>query len=145
MKYMLALCGALVLNAIANLSMKVGTQGGGLGASGVAGAIKMILGSPVLLVGLVCFGCNAFLYMYALQSKTLQISIAYPIMVGGGYAIISVAAYFLPSLQERLSPGQWVGVALILAGVLTAAFQTPTQLPAEQASATGSQASDQPV
>jgi small multidrug resistance pump len=132
MKYMIALCGALVLNAVANLSMKVGTQGGGLTENGATGAIRAILGSPVLLIGLVCFACNAFLYMYALQSKTLQISIAYPIMVGGGYAIISVAAFFLPSLQERLSPGQWVGVALILVGVLTVALLTPAELtPAE--------------
>ncbi|GJM26787.1 MAG: hypothetical protein DHS20C16_32020 [Phycisphaerae bacterium] len=131
MKYMIALCGALILNAVANISMKVGTQGGGLAENGATGAIRTILGSPVLLLGLTCFACNAFLYMYALQSKTLQISIAYPIMVGGGYAIISVAAYFLPSLQERLSAGQWVGVGLILAGVLTVALLTPAELPAD--------------
>ncbi len=125
MKFIIALCGALVLNAIANLSMKIGTQGGGLTNGGPVGAIKTVLGSPVLLIGLICFGCNVFLYMYALQSKTLQISVAYPIMVGGGYAIISVSAFFLPSLNERLSAGQWVGVALILAGVLTVAFLTP--------------------
>ncbi len=130
MKYILALCGALVLNAVANLSMKVGTQAGGLGDNGPVGALKFIIGSPILLLGLICFACNAFLYMFALQSKSLQISLAYPIMVGGGYAIISVAAYFLPSLQERLSPGQWVGVAMILAGVITVAVMTPSELPA---------------
>ncbi len=130
MKFMIALCGALVLNAIANLSMKIGTQAGGLTDGGPLGAIKTVLTSPVLLIGLICFACNAFLYMYALQSKTLQISIAYPIMVGGGYAIISVAAFLLPSLHERLSMGQWIGVAMILAGVLTVALLTPGDTPA---------------
>ncbi len=131
MKYIIALCAALVLNAIANLSMKVGTQGGGLGDNGASGAIRTILSSPVLIIGLTCFACNAFLYMFALQSKTLQISIAYPIMVGGGYAIISVAAYFLPSLQEKLTPGQWVGVAMILAGVIIVAVLTPAGAPTD--------------
>ncbi len=131
MKYVVALAGALCLNAVANLSMKVGmksvAQAGGLMDGGAFGAAKAILTSPVLLGGLVCFGLNAVLYMYALQSKTLKISVAYPLMVGGGYAIIAVTAYFLPSLRERLTAGQWAGVAMIMAGVLTVAILTPAE------------------
>jgi multidrug transporter EmrE-like cation transporter len=85
------------------------------------------LGTPILLAGLVCFGMNAFLYMFALQSKSLKISLAYPIMVGGGYAIIATVAYVAPNLKERMSVGQWVGVALILAGVLIVAGLTPAE------------------
>jgi drug/metabolite transporter (DMT)-like permease len=43
-------------------------------------------------------------------------------MVGGGYAIIALAAYFL--LNERLATWQWIGVALILAGVMIVAMNT---------------------
>lgn len=127
MNHVLALTGALILNAAANLMMKVGAndQSGGLMAGGLLGAIKTVLTSPVLLGGLICFGANAALYMYALQSPRLKISIAYPIMVGGGYAIIALLAATLPNLKERLTPGQWVGVVLIMTGVITVAVLTP--------------------
>ena len=48
-------------------------------------------------------------------------------MVGGGYAIIAITAALAPSLRERLSAGQWIGVALILAGVITVAGLTPSE------------------
>jgi multidrug transporter EmrE-like cation transporter len=129
MQYVIALCGALVLNAMANLMLKIGSTkvqaGGGFLADGLPGAARALLTSPVLLTGLVCFGLNACLYMFALQSKTLKISIAYPVMVGGGYAIIAVTAACWPTLRERLTAGQWFGVALVLAGVFVIAVGTP--------------------
>lgn len=128
MKYVIALGGALVLNAVANLCMKMGSktaaESGGLLAGGLSGGVKTILTNPVLLIGLTCFALNAALYMYALQSHSLKISIAYPIMVGGGFAIIAIVAAIAPNLRERLSAGQWIGVALILAGVITVAAVT---------------------
>jgi len=133
MKYVLALGCALVLNAVANLCMKMGMKevdaGGGLMTGGLVSAVRIIITSPVLLGGLICFAANAFLYMFALQSKALKISLAYPLMVGGGYAIIAVAAALAPNLRERLSAGQWIGVLLILAGVVTVAMLTPAAPP----------------
>ena len=130
MKYVIALGTALVLNAVANLLMKMGaksvsTAGDGLSGTDPIGAVMTVVTNPILITGLVCFGLNAFCYMFALQSKTLQISLAYPIMVGGGYAIIAIVAALAPNLRERLSAGQWVGVALILIGVITVAALTP--------------------
>ena len=131
MQHVIALCGALVLNAVANLMLKIGSakveSTGGLLANGVPGAVRTLLNTPVLLMGLLCFGLNVVLYMHALRSPTLKISIAYPIMVGGGYAIIAVTAAFWPSLRERLTVGQWFGVALVLAGVIIIAIRTPVQ------------------
>ena len=121
MSYGIALVAALLLNAVANLLMKIGMQtvaaSGGVMKDGVAGAVKTIVTSAPLVLGLVCFGLNAALYMYALQSKALKISIAYPIMVGGGFAMIAVTAYFHPALRERLAWDQWLGVALVMAGI----------------------------
>ena len=130
MKYLIALAVALLLNASANLMMKAGMirvqDGGGLLAGGLPAAVRTVLTSPVLMVGLVCFALNAACYMFALQSQALKISLAYPVMVGGGYAIIATIAYFW--LDERMTVGQWVGVVLILAGVLTIAVRTPTEV-----------------
>jgi small multidrug resistance pump len=129
MKYAIALAVALLLNASANLMMKAGMTrvqaDGGVLAGGLAQAFRTVLTSPILVIGLVCFALNAACYMFALQSPTLKISLAYPVMVGGGYAIIALVAYLL--LGERMTPGQWLGVALILAGVIAIALRTPAQ------------------
>ena len=126
MKYVFALSVDQILNACANLLMKVGMtevdDSGGLLKDGALGAVRTVLLSPVLITGLVCFALNAAFYMFALQSQTLKISLAYPVMVGGGYAIIATVAYFL--LNERMTLGQWGGVILILAGVLLIAART---------------------
>lgn len=131
MQHVIALCGALVLNAAANLMMKIGStevaRSGGFVQGGAVDAVRRLLTTPVLLAGLICFALNVLLYTFALSSKTLKISIAYPIMVGGGYAIIAVTAAFWPGLRERLTAGQWCGVALVLAGVILIALRTPAQ------------------
>jgi len=127
MKYVLALLTALVLNAGANLLMKIGMKSvaasGGMLKDGLIGAARTVAVSAPLVIGLVCFALNAVLYMYALQSKTLKISIAYPIMVGGGYALIALVARLHPALSERLTLGQMLGVALVLAGIIVIAAQ----------------------
>jgi len=107
MRYWFALLIALCLNAAANLLMKLGAQAadsaGGLFQGGIPAILRNVLTNAHLMAGLLCFGLNVFLYMYALQSKALKISLAYPIMVGGGFALIAVVARFHPSLMERLT------------------------------------------
>ena len=125
MIYVISLVVALVLNATANLLMKVGMktvdEAGGLMRDGMLTAIQTVLTSTTLLVGLSCFALNVGFYMFALQSKVLKISVAYPIMVGGGFAMIAIIARFHPSLNERLTIVQMVGVGLIMIGVITVA------------------------
>jgi multidrug transporter EmrE-like cation transporter len=127
MQYVFALTAALILNATANLLMKAGMNtvaaSGGVLRDGIAVGIKTVLTSLPLVIGLTCFGLNAALYMYALQSKTLKISIAYPIMVGGGYALIAIVARLHPALAERLTWGQAAGVSLVLIGIILIASQ----------------------
>ena len=127
MKYVVALGMAMLLNAAANLLMKVGMKSvagsGGLLRDGPIAAAGLIATSGVLLIGLTCFGLNAALYMYALQSKSLPISVAYPFMVGGGFVLIAVVARVHPALAERLSIGQLAGVAMIMAGIVLVASQ----------------------
>ncbi|MGD2109616.1 MAG: hypothetical protein PVI86_09510 [Phycisphaerae bacterium] len=129
MKYVVALTLALVLNATANLLMKGGMKSvaaaGGVLKDGLVAGVGTVLTSSTLMIGLICFALNAACYMYALQSKALKISIAYPIMVGGGYALIVVVARLHPALLERLTWGQAVGVALVMLGIILIAVQTP--------------------
>ncbi len=128
MKYVIALAAALVLNATANLLMKAGMKSvsasGDVLSAGLPAAVKTVATSGVLMIGLTCFALNAAFYMYALQSTTFKISLAYPIMVGGGYALIALVARFHPALNERLTGGQMIGVGLVLAGICLIALQT---------------------
>jgi len=123
MRYALALAMALVLNATANLMMKFGVRRLGEATAategGATGLIRLLLSNWILLAGLACFAMNVFFYTYALSA--IKISIAYPIMVSGGFAIIAVVAWF--ALGETLTWGQWVGIAMILAGVVLVAHQ----------------------
>ena len=122
MKYVAALIVAMVLNACANLLMKIGmvtvAGSGGLLRNGLTAAVKTVLTTVPLIIGLICFALNVAFYMFALQSKALKISIAYPIMVGGGFALIAIVARFHPTLQERLTWEQLMGVVMILGGIV---------------------------
>lgn len=121
MKFGIALTAALILNAAANLMMKFGVRR--FGPSGVNlehgafSAAGTILSNWVLIAGLVLFASNVVLYTYALAG--IRISVAYPIMVSGGFAIIALVAWRW--LGESLTTGQWLGIAMILVGVFLVA------------------------
>ncbi len=121
MKFVIALTAALILNAAANLMMKFGVRRfGSSGVNlehGVISAAGTILNNWVLIAGLVLFASNVVLYTYALAG--IRISVAYPIMVSGGFAIIALVAWRW--LGESLTTGQWVGIAMILVGVFLVA------------------------
>ena len=137
MKYFIALALALLLNATANLMMKFGMvrfkAAGVTAADGTGALVSAILSNWVLILGLFLFALNVAFYAYAL--KEIPISVAYPIMVTLGFAIIvTVAGIYL---HERLTVQQWLGVVLILVGVWLVARQAAAQLtdtpPTEQA------------
>lgn len=129
MQHFVALLIAMVLNALANLMMKVGMkpveEAGGLFRQGAGGAFRIVLTSSTLLAGLTFFALNVGFYMYALQSRSLKISVAYPMMVGGGFALIAVIARFHPALAERLTLSQAAGVVLVLLGIVLIASRAP--------------------
>jgi len=128
MRYFVALGTALLLNAAANLMMKFGIErfksAGPSLAGGVWPSLMALVTNWVLILGLVCFATNVILYTYAL--KGLPISVAYPIMVTVGFAIIVVVAGIY--LNEHPTRWQWLGVTLILVGVWLVAWQAKGQL-----------------
>ena len=104
---------ALVLNATANLMIKAGVRTLPQQVPLIE-TLKAAVANPWWLIGgVLCFGLNLAAYGYALHK--LPVSWAYPIMVSVSYAIIvcGAAVWF----NERLTPRQMVGVAVILAGV----------------------------
>lgn len=130
-KHFVALVIALALNAGANLLIKFGMRAvdaelatSGPLEPGLVPLVGLLLRHWILLLGLACFAANVVFYAYALQK--LPISVAYPIMVTSGFAIIVVVAGAM--LSERLTPMQWVGVLAILVGVAMVAKDAGRQM-----------------
>jgi small multidrug resistance pump len=123
MKHVIALILALTLNAAANLMLKVGagrfSADGLTDNPGLRSLSATVAHNWVLIVGLCCFAVNVLFYAYAIRASFLPVSMAYPIMVGGGFAIIASVAWWF--LGERMSVMQWVGVVMILVGVVLVA------------------------
>ena len=124
MTHAIFLAVALTLNATANLLIKAGAKaveaehGGGEAVSLLA-AMRAAPVNPWLIGGVACFALNLAAYYYALTK--LPVSMAYPIMVSVGYAIIvcGAAVWF----GEKMNAWQIAGVAVILAGVWMVALQ----------------------
>jgi small multidrug resistance pump len=79
-------------------------------------AIWLMIYSPWFLAACFCYVLNVFLFAKALDF--LPVSLVYPTYAGAGFALIAVAGNLL--FGERLGPNQYIGVALILAGIIAA-------------------------
>ena len=72
--------------------------------------------SPWFLAACLCYLCNVFLFAKTLDY--LPVSLVYPAYAGAGFAMIAVAGNML--FNEELGFNQWIGVALIFAGIVAA-------------------------
>ena len=72
--------------------------------------------SPIFLLGIAIFTFNMVIYSKALEK--IPLSIAYPIFASLGFILISVASNYF--LSESLGLKQWLGIALMLAGIILA-------------------------
>ncbi|MDP6633386.1 MAG: SMR family transporter [Phycisphaerae bacterium] len=106
---------ALVLNAGANVLMKVGANSADQlseNASSWARITNFLNAATILAI--VLFAANVLAYRKALDN--LSVSVAYPIMVSTGMVLITIVAV-TPLLGERISLRQIGGMALIVVGV----------------------------
>lgn len=55
-------------------------------------------------------------WMMSLSLKTLQVAVVYAIWSGAGIVLIALVGWFF--LKQPLDAAAWVGIALILAGVV---------------------------
>jgi multidrug transporter EmrE-like cation transporter len=90
---------AFVINSAANILLKSGTGAGGL---------------KHLAAGLLAFGVNVVFYALALRS--LPLSVAYPVMVAGSFALVN--GYSAVVFREGITPAQTAGYGFILIGVV---------------------------
>lgn len=111
---------ALTLNAGANVLLKVGA----LRLEPLASPefLPQLFTNYALLAGLGLFALNVVFYAAALTR--LNLSVAYPVMTAG--AILIVVSASLLFLQESITTPQWLGLALIVLGIILVTARTPT-------------------
>jgi multidrug transporter EmrE-like cation transporter len=115
---------SVLLAAIAQVTLKIGmnkvteANGGQLALDG--DALKQILTTGMVWVGLAIFGVSAVLWLFALSRASL--SFAYP-FAALGYVVIVIASIFI--LHEHVPLLAWVGVALIVLGIFLIAQGSP--------------------
>jgi multidrug transporter EmrE-like cation transporter len=71
-----------------------------------------------LLGGIVVYGISTVFYILVLGK--LNLSVAYPVVIGLTVAFTTLTGAFL--LSEKVAPVQWMGIGLMLSGISAIAF-----------------------
>jgi len=111
---------ALVMNAFANILMKMGASKlGEFGGLSIGDIIMRFATNWAILLGLFLFATNVIFYIFALSK--INISIAYPIMTSGGFMIIT--AFSVLFLKEPLNIWQIIGIVFVAFGITLMAYK----------------------
>ena len=108
---------ALTLNALANLLLKVGAKVQPVVSHtnpNIIECLQSFINGPTIW-GIFLFAVNVLVYRKALES--LNVSVAYPIMVSGGLILVTLLASLTPHLKEKMTIIQLVGMMLISLGI----------------------------
>ena len=103
----LLMVGIVVLNAIAQTFLKLGAGRG------------LINGS--LATGVVAYGLSTLLYVLVLGRAAL--SFAYPVIIGATAIVTCLAGL---RMGERIGGTQWLGIALVVLGIVVIATARPS-------------------
>jgi multidrug transporter EmrE-like cation transporter len=116
--FTLLLAGVL-LNAVAQLLLKAGTNAVGPFEFSTANAVPVgikLAFEPHILGGIACYVVSVVVWILALSR--VEVSVAYP-MLSIGYVVNAVAAYYL--FGEAVSATRLVGIGVIILGVFIVA------------------------
>ncbi len=114
---------AIALGAFGQISLKLGMRGASI--SGPVALLHAML-NPYVLLGLGLYAVSTCFWLTVISKW--QLSYAYP-MIALGYVFVVLLSLAL--FKERVVPLQWVGIALMLCGlVLVASFGHSSEKPA---------------
>jgi small multidrug resistance pump len=103
------------LNVCGHVFLKVGmNQVGGYDQKPIMQFAVSAISNPFVLIGLAGYVSSVAGYI-AVLSKT-QLSIAYPILMSTGYAIVVLISFLW--LKEPFNLLKWIGIVLIFMGVV---------------------------
>ncbi len=107
---------AFTLNAVANILLKI-SAGREIHFANMS-LFKIISSNSILLTGLALFACNVVFYMLAL--RTLSLSVAYPVMVGMTFLMVSSFSFLY--LKEDITLIKIIGYCTIFAGIVIISY-----------------------
>lgn len=105
-------CISIVLNALANILMKVGALKPKQ-TYGIWDVMCNMAMNPIILAGIICFALGLAAYNYVLIR--INLSVAYPINTSLGYILVILASWLF--LKEDITALQLGGIGLIIIGV----------------------------
>ncbi|MCX6703318.1 MAG: SMR family transporter [Candidatus Zambryskibacteria bacterium] len=111
MAYIYLIC-AFILNASGNIFLKLGSRQG-LNFSSFVPTV-FLFSNWQFVLGCVLFVLNVPLYFLALRN--IELSTAYPIMVGMSFLIVNSTAFFL--FKESVSVLQILGYVCMVVGII---------------------------
>jgi len=105
---------AIFLNVCGHLFLKAGMNKiGAISLDHLFLSFTRIFSTPFVLLGLFSYVSSVAMYMVVLSR--VDISYAYPLMMGLGYSMIVLFSWQI--FGEPFSSFKWIGIALILIGV----------------------------
>ena len=107
---------SIVLNALANILMKVGALKP-KDANGVLDVFVNMATNPIIISGIICFALGLAAYNYVLVK--INLSVAYPINTSLGFVLVVLVSWLF--LKETITPVQIGGIGLIIVGVFMVA------------------------
>ncbi len=114
MSVMIMMFSAIVLNVCGHLFLKAGMNKiGVISVDQLLVSFTKIFSTPFVILGLVSYVSSVAMYMVVLSR--IDVSYAYPLMMGLGYVLIVLFSWQI--FAEPFSTFKWIGIALILVGV----------------------------
>lgn len=114
-KYLPLIISGVLLNALAQLSLKMGMRTIGTFSFSLENimpiGMKVII-NPFIITGLVCYVVSVAIWLLALSR--VEVSYAYPLL-SIGYIVVAFCGYIF--LGENMNAIRWLGVIVICAGV----------------------------
>lgn len=112
---------AISLGVAGQIALKYGMRqhGAALGSAAglgvIAGLLRAIF-TPYVLLGLGCYVVSTGFYLFVISRWNL--SYAYPMIAVGYVGVVILSRLFF---KEQVTPPQWVGIVLMLGGLVLAA------------------------
>ena len=114
-KYLPLILAGVMLNAMAQLTLKQGMRSIGHFSFSIENLLRMALTiglNPFVLAGLACYVISVVIWLLVLSR--VEVSYAYPLL-SFGYIVTALAGWLL--FEESMTLVRWSGIAVICCGV----------------------------
>jgi multidrug transporter EmrE-like cation transporter len=115
MPVMILMFVAILLNVCGHLFLKAGmNQLGAISLDQLVLSFGKIFSTPFVILGLFSYVSSVAMYMVVLSK--IDISYAYPLMMGLGYVLIVLFSWQI--FAESFTTFKWIGIVFVLIGVV---------------------------